>query len=413
MSIHFISGKPRGGKSLYGVKLVIEELAFGERCIITNLAFKLPELNEYLQRTYPKKAIDLHKRIIILEDNEIKAFFTRRPFPSQGPSVLSKEQWKNGVLPDYSKVSDGGVFYAIDEVHIAFNARAWMETGADVLFYLSQHAKLGDTVLCITQHIGNVDKQFRSVAQDFTYLRNLKKQKLGMFRMPGIFVRRTYPEPATPTSQCAESGTFSLDVSGIAACYETAKGVGIHGRNADKGEVAKGIPWYVPAVLIPLMLVLLYAKGPVWIAHFFSKGKAHAVEKSKTVVETIKDIREDKTKESLPSAPALSGAPLSGGVGVRDGNGQSNRLYVVLKTRHKGYWEVILSNGRRYSEGNGLEAVSQEGARVLGEWIDDHPPLVGESSFKGLQAPESPGEGVLRTKLYITPSGTNIPVMAL
>ena len=96
-------------------------------------------------------------------------------------------------------------------------------------------------MVCITQSVNNVDKQFRSVAQDYTYLRNLSKQRAGFFRLPALFVRSTYAQPATPASAPMESGTFRLDVSGLAACYDTAKGVGIHGRagadtNERKGE---------------------------------------------------------------------------------------------------------------------------------------------------------------------------------
>jgi len=39
-----------------------------------------------------------------------------------------------------SQVNDAGVFFVLDEVHIAFNSRAWAETGAEVLYYLSDHA---------------------------------------------------------------------------------------------------------------------------------------------------------------------------------------------------------------------------------------------------------------------------------
>lgn len=276
MSIHFISGKPRGGKSLYAVKLCVEELVYGSRVVITNLAFKRPELNEYLQKRYPGRCVDLHERLIILDDKEAGRFWTIRPGGVR-IAVLSEVEWKAGAKPDYSGVHDNGVMYAIDEIHNYFNARAWAETGRDVLFYLSQHGKLGDTVLCITQAIANVDKQFRSLTQDFTYLRNLKKERMGFFRMPGIFMRKTYTTPATPTSQPMESGTFTLDVSGLAACYETAKGVGIHGRGADKTERTKGIHWSVAAIMVPLVVICIFKFSPNLIAKLFTNGVPNPV----------------------------------------------------------------------------------------------------------------------------------------
>jgi len=125
MAIHFISGKPRGGKSLYAVKLCIEELVFGERVVITNLSFKLPELNAYLQQKYPAKSIDLHERLRVLTDEETNKFWLIRP-GNPVITLLTDAQWKAGLKPDYSQVTDKGVLYAIDEIHNFFNARAWI-----------------------------------------------------------------------------------------------------------------------------------------------------------------------------------------------------------------------------------------------------------------------------------------------
>jgi len=164
-----------------------------------------------------------------------------------------------------------------------FNARAWAETGNDVLFYLSQHAKLGDTVICITQHIGNVDKQFRSVAQDFTYLRNLGKEKMGMFALPNLFVRKTYLQPATPEAEPMETGRFRLDVTGLGSCYDTAQGVGIHGRGADKTERRKGVPWWVFAVGAPLAIWGFFQYGPMAVAKATEPTKNRIAQTSPSV----------------------------------------------------------------------------------------------------------------------------------
>ena len=249
MAIHAISGKPGGGKTLYAVKLVLDELIYGSRVVITNVAFRLPELNVYLQRMHPNRSVDLFGRLRILSDEDTSGFWTFRPAVDEVGKLLAgfhriplldKSQWEAGDLPCYAGVRDHGVMYVIDECHNFFNARAWMKTGRDVLFYLSQHRKLGDTVVWITQAVSNVDKQFRSVTQDYTYVRNLSKEKMGMFRLPSRFLRRSYGEPATATSQCMESGTFTVDVSGVASCYDTAQGVGIHTRSAaDKSEKKK------------------------------------------------------------------------------------------------------------------------------------------------------------------------------
>jgi len=269
MPIHFISGKPRGGKSLYAVKLIVDELVYGTRPVFTNVPLVLSELNSYLQKQFPDKSVNLFERVRLLTDDEAAKFWCYRP---HGVEILclSKEDWAKGKRPDYVGVIDDGVFYAIDEVHNFFNSRNWMETGRDVLYYLSQHAKLGDTVLAITQHVGNVDKQFRSVTQDYTYLRNLAKERMGVFKMPGVFLRKTYLQPATDTSKPMETGTFRLDVSGLAACYNTAVGVGIHGRQADKLEKKKGLSWVWFAVGVPIVVMIALHYGPRALANAFS-----------------------------------------------------------------------------------------------------------------------------------------------
>ena len=272
MSIHFISGKPGGGKTLYSVRLIVDELVNGSRTIITNVPIKIGRLNEYLQQTYPKAyqkqfltdpPVHIIDRVILIDEEQISTFFAIRP-KCVRIATVTNEEWKSGVRPDFSICRDEGVLYVLDEVHIAFNARAWASTGHEVLYYLSQHRKLGDDVICITQAISNVDKQFRSVAQDFTYIKNLSKQNVGLFRLPAMFTRNTYAQPATDNQKPMETGTFSLDTSGLASLYDTAKGVGIHGRSgADTNARKKGFHWLWFLVAFPLILWGIFQYLPV------------------------------------------------------------------------------------------------------------------------------------------------------
>jgi len=312
MSIHFISGKPGGGKTLYSVRLIVDELVRGRRVVITNVSLNLPALNEYLQKVYPKQysqaftdldgnPVHITDRVRIIDDDDLAQFFT---FRGNGVCLasVSNTEWKTGKRPDFSTVNDSGVLYVLDEIHIAFNARAWADTGHQVLFYLSQHRKLGDDVICITQAVGNVDKQFRSVAQDYTYIKNLAKQRLGMFNLPSRFIRNTYGQPATETSQPMESGQFSLDVSGIASLYDTAKGVGIHGRaGADTGEKKKGIHWGVLVVGLPLILILA--------AYFIPKALGHVltgpVRQSNAVIQNLHQTNAVPAPLAPAPAPVL------------------------------------------------------------------------------------------------------------
>lgn len=277
MSIHFISGKPGGGKTLYAVRLIVDELVKGRRPVVTNVSLKLGALSKYWQDKYPGSydrtfcrqplagtvVEHISDRVRVITDEDLSFFYTFR-----GNGITLARPGKDDDIPKlkriFAGVNDIGVFYVLDEVHIAFNSRAWAETGKGVLFYLSQHRKLSDDVICITQNVKNVDRQFRSVAQDYTYLKNLSKIKWGMFRPPAYFVRSTYFEPATPTSTPLGVGQFRLDLEGLAACYDTAAGVGINGLSgADSGERKTGIPWYyfVGGILIFLLIAGHFLPG--------------------------------------------------------------------------------------------------------------------------------------------------------
>lgn len=285
MSINFISGKPGGGKTMYAVKLIIDELINTDRVIVTNVPLLLPRLNEYLQCKYlvqfgkhffrsdgllPRKAVHITERVILIDEDELPKFFTFRAAGVRLDSVTNAE-WKAGKRPDYSKVKDSGVLYVLDEIHIAFNSRAWADTGAEVLYYLSQHRKLGDDVICVTQSVGNVDKQFRSVAQDYTYIRNLSKQRAGWFKLPKMFIGNTFLQPPTETSKPMQTLTFTLDATGLASCYDTAKGVGIHGRaGADTKARQKGLHWLWFALGLPLVLYVIFHFLPLLVSHAFS-----------------------------------------------------------------------------------------------------------------------------------------------
>jgi len=353
---------------MYGVKLVLHELAYGKRVIVTNLALNMGGLNEYMQKEYPflwdsvDSNFSLHERIRILTDEETATFWTVRGHYDAGITMLSKEDWQRNRKPTYAGVADNGVFYCIDEVHNFFNARAWMETGRDVLFYLSQHRKLGDTVICVTQAVENVDKQFRSVTQDFTYLRNLSKEKMGLFTLPAIFTRKTYGAPATNGGSPVETGTFKLDVRGIGQCYDTAKGVGIHSTvAADKGERKSGIKWYWLAIGLPLVLMMLAWSIPKVGAYYFTKPM-------KKPVADLQKMSQEK--------PELQATQVVARVEVGKKESKERRIElngerVEISGRDNMFgkgWRLLLTDGRIVSEGDGhLQFLTKDLAIIDGK----------------------------------------------
>jgi hypothetical protein len=383
---------------MYSVRMILDELVYGSRPIVTNVALNLGRLNEYLQREYPEKNVDIFERVRLMDDEMTGQFWTYRP---KGRDewvripVLTKQEWSEGKKPLYAGVEDHGVYYVIDECHNFFNARAWAETGRDVLFYLSQHRKLGDTVVWITQAIMNVDKQFRSVTQDYTYLRNLTKERMGLFRLPAMFVRKTYGEPASSNSQPLEMGSFRLNVSGLGSLYNTAAGVGIHDRvGADIGERKKGIHWLVPVFAIPLIVFAIAKFAPVGVASWFNPmrhGAALALAQSKT--NGVAAVFEKVARPGdLASAPSVTST-------LRFTNQLDMVAFMTVPALYNPlirHTTVVLSDGRRYHNGDGhLQYLCEDYCIVDGETNWYHPVVSVQSQAFAASVPVSVSPVVL------------------
>lgn len=264
MSIEFISGKPGGGKTLMAVEFIVRELLGSERTVVTNVPLNLGALNEYLQTKSKGRVIDLNDRLQILDDAAMRVFFVHRGNGREFGRVLAAGKF---IRADYSTAQPGWrpCFYVLDELHLFFNAREWMTTGPAALHYLSQHRKMGDDVLCVTQYTKNVDAQFRALAQEFHQVRNLSKERWGMFAGPPKFkVLSGQMDFSQTTNQEVNIRFFSFNPK-LGSLYDTAAGVGLVGAmDADKGKKPKGIPlWWVipPLVLLGVGMCTL----PLWL----------------------------------------------------------------------------------------------------------------------------------------------------
>jgi len=390
MGIHFISGKPGGGKSLYGTKLILEELRFGTRKVVTNLSLNLPRLNEYIQKTYPDENIDLHQRVFSLKDEECRKFWLYR----RGHLSIERPWNEPGE----------GAFIVLDELHLFFNAREWMNTGTECLHYLSQHRKLGDDVICITQHTGNVDKQFRSVAQDFTLIVNGFKQRLGLFRGLPMFHRYTFAiEPNGLKQQPEETGHFRLDKKGIASCYDTAAGIGVHGRGADKGERKKGMALYwFPVIVVTVILAVMFGMKSCSAA-FRQRAHDRRVARERAVADKVghpaaASHGDAKQAAGVPPSASTSGSQVSPSVAasaVPAFTSVADRPVVLGKMkRADGRIIVVLSDGRTLIAGvdEEVERVQTNRVMVSGQWYyfkrPASAPVVGAASVEVKAVPD-------------------------
>jgi RNase P/RNase MRP subunit p29 len=72
-------GLPGDGKTLYSMQMIIRELVFSERKIVTNIEeIELGRLGEYIEQKYPDARIDLDQRLKIIPKALTQDFFRHR-----------------------------------------------------------------------------------------------------------------------------------------------------------------------------------------------------------------------------------------------------------------------------------------------------------------------------------------------
>lgn len=247
--IHFFVGKPRNGKSFLACKRILDRLQHTKKFVCTNMRLDLDEVQQYLDARGART--NVRARVRMLSDDETRDFWLYRAFGYVLPKPDGYAD-KHGANVDYAPLFedprftiDGdpmGTLYVIDECHTIWPARGWQQTPRHADFYMSQHGKLGDEVIFITQNTKLVDPNFYRLAQDFTYCTNYRLKKYGRFRGANKFVARTYPMPATSGNEVTlNEEEYKLDLE-IGACYDTSAGVGMPGGGkADGGARVAGM----------------------------------------------------------------------------------------------------------------------------------------------------------------------------
>ena len=376
-AIEYIGGLPGGGKSMYAVKLVLDELMFGHRPIVTNLALKLGRIQEYLHEM--GFAVHVARRVFLLDSPQaIRQFYLRRthdlllPMPTysaQGKQVSwdSSMDWLPSQEDDQAA---GGVFYVIDEAHNYFHPDAFQlpkMTPEHPLFqWASQHRKLKDICYFVTQSVENVHVSVRRLGAQFHYIRNYRKETYRGFRRGDGFVRTTYlKQPTSESAVPIEEKTFRLDVKGICSCYYTAGGVGISAKGvADGGSKKKGMSmkwlWAGAAACILGLCFVLFVL-PRLVLHGVVNSTVGASVKAAAATgnTVVSPVRSDSTPRALaeqgtrlaasvaalPQEPRPAPAPLV----------VPTRVYVtsITGSRARGRFTINLSDGRTYTEEDG------------------------------------------------------------
>lgn len=256
--LSIIVGKVGSGKSLYGLHLLLEELRHRDRQVVTTLPVDVGALNAYVQKQWPKETVDVCARVTRLDKDGLRQFWRHRGAGIiRGP--FGSADWQT---------PDGGVAYFLDEAQEGFSARHWQEAGREFTSYATQHRKLGDDIICMTPAAALLDKQFRLLAGECVIMSNWYQIRLKGFTMPRRIISRSYQNcPPAPGEVPLATGSTFIEPKKLAGCYRTEEGVGVIGRGADKGRVAKGMPWWMAFVFIAGAAVAAW-----WLSHLTFRG---------------------------------------------------------------------------------------------------------------------------------------------
>jgi len=343
--IRLFIGTPGAGKTYGALVDLIDELVYGDRLIVTNLPLLLPDLNAYLAEEYPDWTGDINQRIRILTESETKTFYLYRAIVGQLEAV-SREESRAGRHPPYASLRGVGVLYIIDEAHIPFDSREWADTGPELTYYNSQHRKLNDQLIFVTQFVNLIDVRVRGFVQEFWFFNNQGLEKfMTFFQKPDYFHVEVHRKPPTgPTSPPPnETHRYKLNKR-IAACYDTSAGVGITGRKMPDKKRKKAIPlWWilVPIVLVGAFMVLL----PRWM------GKGFVAIAGGTTVQGAKKEALQSEAKAGTGASVPQSVPAKPLIGVKKAVSWSKRGKTVL---------INFDDGSTESEATGVIGFSKD-----------------------------------------------------
>jgi len=419
-------GLPGDGKSVSGVRCLVDELRKGFRSVVSNLPLEMGELEAYL-RANAKDDCKCWSRVVELVQKQVRKFWLIRPdgwrlidigdeqySQNQFPDLGTCYRWVKGdgsekrpdlatlTLPEVLGLVEKGLVetgetppavYILDESQNFWPSRSYQTTPKGFMFYLSQHRHLGDDCYFITQKETQVEKVVRNLVSAYWVFRNLGKRRRFGFRLPaGWFSYARFAEPPGGQGAVYEAtGMFRLDIEGLAKCYRTASGVGIGGTHftADTGERKGGAHWGF-GVGIVVAVVVAACAIPMVSTGLISKWLLGRSEKLGTNAAPVVAPRPAAVVTAAPPvrvvAPEVKVAPVvakrtdkpSEVKPVRSTNSIAGAMHGVDG------WTIVLADGRLIGEEDCQRILfSSDGRHLrriqyLGEWHDWSAPKGGK-----------------------------------
>jgi len=343
--IRVFYGTPGAGKSYDSLRDLQDEILWGTRLIVTNLSIDLGKFNAYLAAEFPDVDYgDINQRIRIITEEETKLFYAFRHVAQVALVVPERHESLAGKHVDYSDAP--AVAYYIDEAHIAFDAREWANTGPELTYYASQHRKLNDECIFITQHPDMLESRLRKLAQEFwSHNNNAIERFWTFFSKPSYFSVEVHRKPPTGPNAPSPMATYRFRLNKkLADCYDTSAGIGIKGRKKPEKQRKKGLSLLWLGVPITLIAVFLIKAPDVATAGF-------------------KQVLEPATKDIAMTNPALmapspSGRP-SGEVGTIPSVVSKPVLVRSYAVKGKNIL-VTLTDGQTLTAASGIVRMTQD-----------------------------------------------------
>jgi len=394
------TGKPGAGKSYGGVLELVEELAFGEKCFCTNLALNLWPLQMLMIKW--NRPVDVFSRIRILDRDEAQEFWRYRTHFTVLPNEyqvkvdqaeraqkpVAFQKWRScldftklatsrcvEVMSELSEKLEHQVVYIIDEAHLLFDSRKYQQTAPELTFYNSQHRKLHDECIFITQFLGLIEKRVKGFAEEFHVYRNFAGASvltfLAMPKRMREMVFTTEPTANMNHNEADRERWRALDRD-IGAVYDTSRGVGIGGGKGaeDRSHRRLQLPWWAVFVGIAVGVWAL-TQGAKWYLH---RGMSQlSLSQKAASVDTPKKPERVETAKKLPlTAPGSSPGETQDQARVL---GYADHVWMTGSLISPGHVIVTLSDGRRLRDKD-LMLVDEERAIDRYGWTYYRAPVV-------------------------------------
>jgi hypothetical protein len=167
-------------------------------------------------------------------------------------------------------------------------------------------------------------------------------------------------EPYTGTQTQVEGSVFRLDVDGVCRCYNTAAGVGIMGKDADKNEPRKGLPMTIFFALLGLLGLAAF-----FVPDLISKGVNLTLDRG------IKGALSSTNATSVVvSAPSTNTPPNLATNRPRPKIEESDEREPVYISAYVNFGVrgpmITLTDGSMWTVQNGVQASGNWGATILG-----------------------------------------------